>query len=218
MPKAKPTQYKQPSLVSGLSVNEIINMDIATFNSYNLKDMQKIVGRLVSAGNKRVRRMEQAGLKSTPVTKLMESGGMLSTKGKNLNQLRSEFMRAKNFLEDSRSSVAGQRKFRKEVIDKLAKDHNVKISVSQFDNFFEVYEKLKELRPETDIIKAIKYGLFGVIAEETREVDENGKPKEINVDEIVNRLAKQIDSIYEKNEARRQEDERMRGTSDYIDI
>ena len=53
--------YKQPSIVSGMTIQDILNMDNKTFNSLNTSDMRKVVGRLVSAGNKRLRSFERAG-------------------------------------------------------------------------------------------------------------------------------------------------------------
>ena len=39
--------YKQPSLVSGMTVQDILNMDNATFNKLTESEMRKGVGRLV---------------------------------------------------------------------------------------------------------------------------------------------------------------------------
>lgn len=90
--------YKQKSIVSGLSIDDILNMDIDEFNKLNLSDLRKITGRLVSAANKRLRRFAASGI-FTPATRAVErSGGSFSTKNKPLNALRSEFARAKTFL------------------------------------------------------------------------------------------------------------------------
>ena len=75
MPRQKPKKYKQPSLVSGLSIDDILNMDIVDFNRLSEKDLKLVVGRMVSAVNKRLRRFEKKGI-STPATRaLMKSGG-----------------------------------------------------------------------------------------------------------------------------------------------
>lgn len=213
MPKSKPTTYKQPSIVSGKSVKDILDMDVAQFNSLTTKDMQKVVGRLVSAGNKRARRLLNNGESALPLTRLMSSGGMLSTKDKNLNELRAEFMRAKNFLEDSRSTVTGNRKFKKTVIDQLKKKHNINMTVSQFDQFFEIYEKAKELNP-TIANRRLKYGVFGLIAEEYQQKGDllDGP----DVDKIIERLTKQVNEIYEKQEA--QEENEFSGVSEFFEI
>ena len=91
--------YKNPSIVSGISISDILSMDNATFDSLGEKPLRMIVGRLVSAGNKRLRNFEKKQETSPAERYVMEHGGMFSTKGKNLNALRAEFKRAKDFLE-----------------------------------------------------------------------------------------------------------------------
>ena len=66
--------YKQPSLVSGMTVQDILNMDNTTFNKLTESEMRKVVGRLVSAGNKRLRSFERAG-ESSPATRHGEKSG-----------------------------------------------------------------------------------------------------------------------------------------------
>ena len=36
-------KYKQPSIVSGMTIQDILNMDIDTFNKLNTSDMRKVV-------------------------------------------------------------------------------------------------------------------------------------------------------------------------------
>ena len=45
-----PREYKQQSVVSGMSVQDILNIDNSIFNSLTESDLRKVVGRLVSAG------------------------------------------------------------------------------------------------------------------------------------------------------------------------
>lgn len=117
MPKA----YKQKSIVSGLSINDIMSMDIRDFNKLSESDLRKVTGRLVSAGNKRMRRMESAGIESPSLRRAKKSGGAFSVKDKNLNQLRSEFMRAKAFLQSPTSSIKGYKEVQKKTIEGLKK-------------------------------------------------------------------------------------------------
>lgn len=115
-------KYKKRSIVSGKSVYDILHMSIDDFEKLGVKDLQKVVGRLVSAGNKRLRSFERAG-ESSPATRyiLEKSGGMFTTKGKDLQGLRSEYKRAKGFLMSETGTRAGWNKVRKKTIKSLKK-------------------------------------------------------------------------------------------------
>ena len=44
--------------VAGKSINDLLNIDYATINKMKKEDLREVTNRLVSAGNKRLRRME----------------------------------------------------------------------------------------------------------------------------------------------------------------
>lgn len=116
-----PKTYKQKSIVSGMSINDIMNMDIKQFNKLTEPELRKVVGRLVSASNKRIRRMESSGIETPALRKVNKSGGVFSVKDKNLNQLRSEFSRAKSFLQSPTSSIKGYKEVQKKTVEGLKK-------------------------------------------------------------------------------------------------
>lgn len=150
MPKRKPKTYKQPSIVSGKSISDILNMDIRDFNKLGLSDLRKVVGRLVSAVNKRVRRFMKSGI-STPATRSLEkSGGMLSTKDKDLNQLRTEFARGRNFLEMETSSRKGYEEVQKKTIQTL-QERGIDLTTDELDDVLEVYGRLKDIDPSVSV-------------------------------------------------------------------
>lgn len=150
MPKRKPKTYKQPSIVSGKSISDILNMDIRDFNKLGLSDLRKVVGRLVSAVNKRVRRFIKSGI-STPATRSLEkSGGLLSTKDKDLNQLRTEFARGRNFLEMETSSRKGYEEVQKKTIQTL-QERGVDLTTDELDDVLEVYGRLKDIDPSVSV-------------------------------------------------------------------
>lgn len=181
--------YKQPSIVSGMSIQDIINMDITTFNKLSTSDLRKVVGRLVSAGNKRLRSFERAG-ESSPATRFVEkSGGVFSTKGKNLNELRSEFARAKNFLESKTGTRKGWKKVKDETIEGLKK-HGVEVSESQFNDLWKAYEELKEISPDV-ASRGLKYNVLKEVA--TMITTMNGSAEEIALS-----LHKNLSQIYEE--------------------
>lgn len=181
--------YKQPSIVSGMTIQDIINMDITTFNKLNTSDLRKVVGRLVSAGNKRLRSFERAGEKSPATRHVMKSGGVFSTKGKNLNELRSEFMRAKNFLESKTGTRKGWEKVKKETIKSLEK-HGVTMTEKQFNDVWEAYENLKEISPDV-ANRGLKYNILKEIGDRVTDTNKSS-------DEIAMSLYNDITKIYEE--------------------
>ena len=181
--------YKIPSIVSGMSIQDILNMDNATFNKLSTSDMRKVVGRLVSAGNKRLRSFERAGERSPAARHVAKSGGKFSTKGKDLNALRAEYARAKNFMQAKTGTRKGWKHVKRETIASLKK-HGVEMTESQFDNVWTAYEDLKELSPEV-ANRGLKYS---VLKDVTDMVTDTNK----SADEIAMALNENLSQIYEE--------------------
>ena len=181
--------YKQPSLVSGMSVQDILNMDNATFNKLTASEMRKVVGRLVSAGNKRLRSFERAG-ESSPATRYVaKSDGAFSTKGKDLNALRAEYTRAKNFLQAKTGTRKGWKTVKKETIAGLKK-HGVEMTEEQFNDVWKAYEDLKELSPEV-ANRGLKYNVLKDVANMVTDTDKSAE-------EIATALHENLSQIYEE--------------------
>ena len=182
-------KYKQPSIVSGLSVQDIINMDIDTFNKLNTSDLRKVVGRLVSAGHKRLRSFERADERSPATRHVAKSGGKFSTKGKDLNALRSEYTRVKNFMQAKTGTRKGWKQVKKETIASLKK-HGVEMTESQFDDVWTAYEDLKEVSPEV-ANRGLKYSVLKDVADMVMDTNKSS-------DEIAMALNENLSRIYEE--------------------
>lgn len=207
MPKRRPKKYKQPSLVSGKSVSDILNMDIREFNQLGLSDLRKVVGRLVSAVNKRVRRFEKAGI-STPATRALEkSGGMLSTKGKDLNQLRTEYARARDFLNMETSSRKGYEDVKKKTVETL-RARGVDVTTDELDDIFEVYGRLKEIDPSVGVILSSSQ-VIGEIAKLDNTQD---------VQTRIMQAKERYDELYEENQEQYGRDVTLYGVSGFFEI
>lgn len=200
-------EYKNPSNVSGKSIKDILSMTPQELNSMDISDLRRTVGRLVSAGNKRVRRFTNKGESSPAVDKLMRSGGLLSTAGKNINQLRMEFARARNFLTSEVSTRRGWARVQKQTINALQKN-GVNIDKKDFNVFWKAYENVKEKNPEI-ANKALKYSAMKEVAEVVSE------KKYSDAEDITNMIKKRLESSYENM----QEDERnATGISDFLEF
>lgn len=181
--------YKQPSIVSGLSVQDILNMDINTFNKLNMSDLRKVVGRLVSAGNKRLRSFERAGESSPATRHVAKTGGAFSTKGKDLNALRAEFTRAKNFMQSKTGTRKGWTQVKKETISGLKKQ-GIEMTESQFNEVWTAYEELKEMSPEV-ANRGLKYSVLKDVADMVLDTDKS-------TDEIAMAIRENLSQIYEE--------------------
>ena len=170
-------KYKNPSIVSGLSIENILSMDIKEFNKVSEPDLKKLVGRLVSAGNKRIRRMEEAGMESPALKRVKKSGGVISVKGKTTDELKTEFLRAKEFLTSKTSTIKGYKDVIKTTLNEMKK------------------QGIDFRKSALDEIKARHFG------EDWKEVVKSfgGKKK---LDEYIDRLAQEkmekLFSAYEK--------------------
>ena len=133
--------------VSGLSVNDIISMDWTDIQKLNRRDLAQLTSRLASAGNKRLRRLEKAGLNETPAyTAIKRSGGDFSVKNKTINELRSEYNRVRTFLSSSTktSTVRGAEKVENSFRKRLGLEEGENMSESQRKKFWEGYRMFEE--------------------------------------------------------------------------
>lgn len=101
--------------VKGKTIQELLDMDVSSLNKADLK---RVSSRLVSASNKRLRRLEEKGFLeySYPAKNILnEYPKGFSTIGKNVNQLRHMIKSMRNFLTAVTSSVRGFTKVRNDV-------------------------------------------------------------------------------------------------------
>ena len=176
--------------VSGMKISDILNMDLETFNAMDAADLKAVTNRLVSAANKRLRRLKASGTPSPAYRSVTKSGGVFSTQGKDLNALRAEYVRLKKFYEMKTSSVRGAKKAQKENLEALRKK-GVNATQEQADEMFRLYERLKELDKSVEM-KNIKYS---VLSDIQKEVDSNKDP-----DDIIQSMRKKVSEIYEANQ------------------
>lgn len=178
--------------VKGKSVSDILNMDYNDFISMNYSDMRKAVSRLVSAGNKRIRRLESRGLETGATDFVNRTGGYFSTKGKNLNQLRAEFSRAKAFFGMKSSTIKGLKEVRKGMQDRLKEfNKGKKIPESEMDRVMRSYEELKRLDPSVNN-KREKYNILQSIYEEIRNSPDTP------IGEVAMKMKDRVTELYEQ--------------------
>lgn len=136
--------------IKGLKITDIINMSWDDLNSLSGADLRKITGRLVSASNKRIRRLEQTsrGKSSFAYQAIEERGRKFSTRGLNTNQVRTEFANARRFLKMKTSTIKGWNEYRSGVEERITKTLDIDElgwSERTESKFWKVYRKFEEL-------------------------------------------------------------------------
>lgn len=187
--------YKQPSVVSGLTVEQILNMDEKVFDQLTLSDLKKITGRLVSAGNKRLRTIEKSG-KTTPASRaVMESGGEFSVKGKDKTALKNEFQRAKTFFERKTSTIRGYKEVKKQIIEELKKPEkgNINLSEKDFDRVLTAFDLLKQNSKKMNDRK-FRYRVLKIIRDVARD------NPQMTADDLKEKIFSELDTIYEEHQ------------------
>lgn len=116
--------------------------------SMSRRDLAKATSVLTQASNKRLARMKKQGI-TTPATEYIKKhGGRFSTKGKDVQQLREEFQRAKGFLESETSTIKGYRAWESKIAETLRTnagiDYNA-LTEREKRKFWKAYSKLEEL-------------------------------------------------------------------------
>ena len=125
--------------VTGLTVEDILNLDVNTLGE---KDLRAVATRLVSASNKRIRRLAKAsGGKFSPAyTRIENMGRMFSVKGKDISGLRAEMAQMRSFMKLKTSTVKGWKKVQKYISQRFGG----RLSDTQMNTFWTVYRKLEE--------------------------------------------------------------------------
>ena len=135
--------------IKGLKISDIMDLSWERLNNLTLKEMRQLTGRLVSASNKRIRRLSKTarGTSSFAYQYVEERGKNFSTRGKDINQLRTEFKTAKQFLSMKTSTIKGWKKYRKEMERRTGyatSGESVEWSESTWKKYWKVYRRFSE--------------------------------------------------------------------------
>ena len=130
---------------TGKSWQEIIELDPTHMKGISQKSFAKAVSRLVSAYNKRAKRLEQSGMADySPAYRGLEEAGKtrLSVKGKSYQELMSTYADAKRFLTERKtSSLVGTRKMKRDITRRIGHEFE---NQEESKRFWEAVDKLKE--------------------------------------------------------------------------
>ena len=198
--------YKQLSVVSGLSVNDILSMSQSEFSKYSVSDQRKIVGRLVSAGNKRIRAFEKNNDTSPAYESLMKSGGKLSTRGKDSEGLKRELERARTFMKQETSSLKNWNRIKKSIIKDLESKAGIKVSGKDLGELLNI---ISQARQDMVVTRGMKYQIMKNVAVEIASGNRR------STDEIINDIRNTVNNAYKESQDYA---EKARSMSEFFDI
>ena len=200
---------KAPSRINvkGMSVEDILNLTWDEIENLTEQEMKQLTSRLVSVANKRLKRLgkSEIGKTSPAYISAQKRGGKFSVKGKNLNQVRSEFAEVSDFLGMKTSTTRGHNKYRKEVFDRIGISKK-KITPYKEKKFWKTYRKLEERMGGAITSKGQRASdrIQKMLAE---KMNEKGWNK--NMDSVIDEMEKEIDRLYleEQKQLQEMEDE-----------
>lgn len=194
--------------LTGVSIKQIMNLDI-DINKLSRGDLSRVVGRLVSASNKRIRNLAKTeiGRLSPAYQSRMERGGEFSTKGKNTNQLRQLFGEAKGFLELKTSSVSSWKETREEIAESLGVPKDFMNSDSKAKKFWKTYREIVDGKNIPDKKTKSRYNSERIQELIAEQYGLKGGFRQKR-DDIVERVNKRVDELYEEEQIEEQEYDR----------
>lgn len=181
--------------VKGLSIDDIMNKDWNDLAKLNLADLKALTQRLVSASNKRLKRLESSnvGDYSSALQGRKKSSGRFSTKGKNINELRNEFRKAKAFLKSKTSTITGTRKIINTMSKKITGSGLDKIggfkSERTYKRFWNLYHDLEQTQS----------GLIGIVggSAEVQKIVYDAMKKNRSNAGAIQEINQRLDELYE---------------------
>ena len=131
-----------------MNISDILKQSTKKLMNLTRAKLARVISSLASAGNKRLKRLEKAGLsEQSPAYRYIEkSGGKFSVKGKTKEELLLELKRAKKFLseETTTSTLRGTREFIKEqekIVNERLGDFKSKNDEKEFWNAYKKYSE-----------------------------------------------------------------------------
>lgn len=189
--------------VKGLKISDILNIDLDAFNKLNESELRALTSRLVSAGNKRIRRLKEHDINS-PALQHLEKGfsTKLSSEVKQeqrVNKLRSEFSRARSFLTSETSTIGGYKKFVKRTKQRIAKELNMpEKEVDKRLNVGKLFDMLHKAQ-ERGLVSSYR-GSKGSLQARNIIAEILIDNPDVNEDRLMDWLEEQSDELYEDQE------------------
>lgn len=188
---------KRNRVSTGLSIQDIMSMDMKKFESYSLKEQKEITSRLASAANKRLKTFEKKEIVNPAILKIQMEGGKISVRNKTPDELKEEYFRAKAFLKSKFSTQKGYNQYMKKLNESLNIDQKgiykgMNASLL-YSTAFAYYDALQDISPNIQNVRD-KYKIANKIAEYMQE----GKDEKQIFKDVFAWLSKEYEEMQEQ--------------------
>ena len=145
--------YNKNPLVHGKSVQELMNLDKSTLNNLTPKELRSVTSRLVSAVNKRIRRLEKYAdtkgieIPSLQALKQKHKGKQFSIKGVEDKDILSTYSDIKEFMNYKTSNIRGLIRVKKDIAESIAdisQTNYDELSKDEQNEIWDIYAKVVE--------------------------------------------------------------------------
>ena len=178
------------------SVESLLRLEQIDIAKMNRKQLAGVVSQLSSAANKRLARLEQAGVAelSPAYGNVLERGtSRFSIAGKNTNQLRHEFANIRKFLQSKTSTVTGVKAWKRKVEKKLG----TTFTFAEFANFNEAMRELRKVVGR-DVIAADSTNIANWMRQEIANPANETPDGNVAVDAVIARINANYEDFMEK--------------------
>lgn len=170
----------------------------------NVKDVKKEMSKLASMANKRLQRLEKAGLQDTPTYQkwLREGSSKFGVKGKDHNQLQKELSRLKNFINSETSTIKGINNVLKDMANSTGiKYKNLTDLRAKSTKFFELRSKTEQyIRNVDDSASAFtSTRLFEEINKYVASANIDLASSEVNIEDLVEKVSELLTASNNSN-------------------
>lgn len=108
-----------------MTVDNLLKMNLKELQELKRDDLAREVGRLASAANKRLKRLQtlkmETGIESQAERYVSEHGGKFTVRGKSKDELITEYIRARDFMKVKTSTVHGTKEARQNNLAEIAR-------------------------------------------------------------------------------------------------
>lgn len=172
-----------------MRLDEILGMTDIDIAKLDMSEIKKVIRSEQRVIRSRMRAFNRANITDSPAVQGFQNrGGALSTRGKNINQLRSELYRGRTFLQAKTSSVRGYRAVQSATAERLGGE----LSENGWKRMWNAYEQIKE-NPETS-------GYFNVLGSTRVQQmihDEISQNRRMSRQAIIDRVEQKLIEEYE---------------------
>lgn len=201
--------------LTGKTIKQIMDLDIDV-NKLSRNDLSRVVGRLVSASNKRIRNLAKTeiGRLSPAYQSRMERGGEFSTRGLNTNQLRQLFGETKGFLQLKTSSVSKWKDVREEIAESFGIELDTETKAKRF---WKAYRELTDGKNIPDKHTRSRMSSDRIQELLAEQYNQKGGFNQRRTD-VISKVEQKVDKLYEEEKREQEQFDDVGEEDDWMEL